>query len=207
MEFVGIIAGVWLVHLAAVISPGPSLVVVARTALAGSRVAGAWTAIGLGIGTFVWASAALFGLKAVFAAVPWLYASMKLAGAAYLFYLAIQLWRHADAPLDVAGTQGGTALARGAALRQGVFTQLSNPKVAVFFGSIFVTLLPADASWGLTLTLLGIVCLNETAWYLFVAYAITTRPLAERYARAKATVDRLTGGVLAGLGLKLVLDR
>ena len=207
MDIFLVVFAVALAQLLAVISPGPSLLVVARASIAASRAAGAWTAVGLGIGSVIWAAAALFGLKALFAAAPWLYMAMKLAGAAYLIYLAVMLWRHARDPLPIsdAGPAQRPAQVSGA-VRRGLLTQLANPKVAVFFGSIFVTLLPAQPSALFYALILPTVFTVEVAWYVFVACALSTRRLRDRYARAKATIDRATGTFLGGLGIKLVAD-
>lgn len=207
MEVFLVLFGVAAAQLVAVISPGPSLLVVARTSIAESRGAGARTAIGLGIGSVIWAAAALFGLKALFVAAPWLYLTMKLAGAAYLLYLAIMLWRHARDPLPLADADSPRPLQRRGALRRGLLTQLANPKVAVFFGSIFVMLLPPQPSLLFYALILPTVFAVETVWYVFVAYALSTQRLRARYLRAKATIDRVTGTFLAGLGIKLVADR
>src|SRR3954451_16050401 len=74
------------------ISPGPSFVLVARTAIAVSRRDGIAAAVGMGFGAFVFAGAALLGLNVVLTTVPWVYLGIKIAGAAYLFYLALPLW-------------------------------------------------------------------------------------------------------------------
>ena len=84
------------------ISPGPSFVLVARTAVAVSRSDGVATALGMGLGGLIFAAAALLGLQVVLAAVPSLYLGLKIAGAAYLIYLAVQLWRGAAAPIAAA---------------------------------------------------------------------------------------------------------
>ena len=206
MEVALVLLGVVLAHILAVVSPGPSLLVVARTAIASSRGAGAWTAVGLGIGSLIWALAALFGLQALFVAAPWLYLAMKLAGAAHLIYLAIMLWRHANDPLPLPSATGKSGGSHLAALRRGLFTQLANPKVAVFFGSVFVTLLPAQPAPIFYAVILPSVFLVECGWYVFVAYALSNVRLRNAYGRAKASIDRLTGGFLAALGIKLAVD-
>jgi threonine/homoserine/homoserine lactone efflux protein len=213
METLTALATLWFVHLLAVISPGPSLLVVARSAIAGSRGRGARVAAGLGLGTLIWSLAALFGLSVLFALAPWLYTGMKIAGAAFLLYVAVMLWRHARTPVPLDGTlaqesAGAPALAAGplAAVRLGLLTQLANPKVAVFFGSIFVTLLPADPSPGTQAVVIAIVCANEVGWYAGVAYAFGVPRLRRGYARAKAWIDRTCGAFLAFLGLRLAFE-
>ncbi|MBK1668427.1 hypothetical protein CKO28_10310 [Rhodovibrio sodomensis] len=213
METLAALATLWFVHLLAVISPGPSLLVVVRSAIAGSRGQGTRVACGLGLGTLVWSLAALFGLGVLFALAPWLYTGMKIAGAAFLLYIAVMMWRHAREPIAIDGTlatdgDGGPGAAQGprAAVRLGLLTQLANPKVAVFFGSIFVTLLPADPSPWVQAAVIAIVCTNEVGWYTGVAYAFGVPRLRRGYARAKAWIDRTCGGFLALLGLRLVVD-
>lgn len=203
METAMLLAGVAMAHLLAVISPGPSLLVVARTSVAASRRAGAWVALGLGLGTLVWAVAALFGLGLLFAAAPWLYAGLRIGGALYLLYLAVMLWRHAGDPLPVAASAARAVTTPAAAVRLGVLTQLSNPKVAVFFGSIFVALLPSVVPGWMAGALLAIVFANEVGWYVAVALAFSTPRLRSGYARVKAWIDRTAGAVLGLLGLRL----
>jgi threonine/homoserine/homoserine lactone efflux protein len=85
--------------------------------------------------------------------------------------------------------------------------QLSNPKVAVFFGGIFLALLPAGAPIWVHGAALAIVCLNEFGWYALVATLFAAGPARRAYAGARVWIDRCTGGFLGLLGLKLALDR
>jgi threonine/homoserine/homoserine lactone efflux protein len=213
METLAALVTLWFVHLLAVMSPGPSLLVVARSAIAGSRADGTQVAFGLGLGTLVWSLAALFGLSVLFALAPWLYTGMKVAGAAFLLYIAFMMWRHARQPVALDGALAqadagapGRTKEPVAAVRLGLLTQLANPKVAVFFGSIFVTLLPANPSPAIQAAVIAIVCANEVGWYTAVAYAFAVDRLRRGYARAKAWIDRICGGFLAFLGLRLVFD-
>jgi leucyl aminopeptidase len=82
------LVSIGLIQLLAVISPGPSFLITARTAVAHSRLDGFKVALGLGAGTVIWSSAALLGLNAVFHAVPMLFMGMKIAGALFLLYIA-----------------------------------------------------------------------------------------------------------------------
>ena len=197
-----VLAGFWLVHLAAVASPGPSFVVVSRAAVQGSTGTGVAVAAGLALGTFVWAAAAWFGLSVLFALVPALYVAAKIAGAAFLLFLAVQLWRHAREPLALVAPE--RVPGRGQAFRTGVWTQLANPKVAVFFGSVFAAVLPPAPSAPVVVAVFAIVCLNEFLWYSLVALLLSRPAVRRRYVAAKAWIDRVTGTVLAALGLRLL---
>src|SRR5438477_11322356 len=94
------LATIGVVQLLAVISPGPSFLITARTAVARSRAAGIRVALGLGAGTVIWSSAALLGLNFLFRR-QWLFMAMKAGGALFLIWIAIQIFRHAADPVEM----------------------------------------------------------------------------------------------------------
>lgn len=189
------------IQLLAVISPGPSFLITARTAVASSRWDGVKVALGLGAGTVIWSSAALLGLKAIFQAVPILFLAMKIAGALFLLWIAYKIFIHAAAPLELGGSQQIEARSP---FMQGFFCQIANPKVAVFFGSIFITMLPAQVPAWMTFALIAMVSLNEVWWYSAVALFFGAGPVRGFYFKAKKWIDRVTGAFLGALGLKLL---
>ena len=197
-------ASVVLIHLAAAISPGPSFVVALRVAAAeGFRVAAA-LALGFGFGALLWAGAAMAGLALVFQLMPPLFIALKVIGAAFLLFLAVQMWRHARDPMARPDTDAAPRSA-GAAVRFGFLTFASNPKPAVFFGAVFVNLVPAGTPLPWQAAILLAVFVNETLWYLFVARVFSLPRPRAAYARAKAWIDRGFGTLLALLGLKIAL--
>ena len=196
------LATIGLVQLLAVISPGPSFLITARTAVARSRADGIKVALGLGAGTVIWASAALLGLNYLFRQYHWLFMAMKIGGALFLIWIAIQIFRHAADPVDM-DLQKPNGGARHPLL-QGFLTQVSNPKVAVFFGSIFVAMLPEEVAPWMIVALLAIVTLNEIVWYSLVALFFGSGPVRRAYLVAKRWIDRVTGVFLGALGLRLV---
>ena len=191
-----------LVQLLAVISPGPSFLITAQTAVARSRLDGIKIALGLGAGTVVWSSAALLGLNALFRLHHWLFVGMKIAGALFLLWIAIQIFRHAKTPIDMS-EGNGAAMRRNPFLR-GFLTQISNPKVAVFFGSIFVAMLPQDVPGWMMLALVAIVTTNEVAWYTLVSLCFGSPPVRRFYIAAKRWIDRVTGVFLGALSLRIL---
>lgn len=191
-----------LVQLLAVISPGPSFLITAQTSVARSRLDGIKIAFGLGAGTIVWASAALLGLNALFRLHHWLFVGMKVAGALFLLWIAFQIFRHANAPIEM-GEGNGEAMRRNPFVR-GFLTQISNPKVAVFFGSIFVAMLPQDVPTWMMLSLIAIVTTNEVVWYVLVALCFGSAPVRRFYIDAKKWIDRVTGLFLGALSLRIL---
>jgi len=206
VEHVAVLAGLALVHLLAVASPGPSTVLVIQTSAVSGRRAGLLAAFAMMLGAVVWAAAALYGLQILFARFEWLYVAFRIAGAIYLIYLGFMLLRHAGAPLpeaDPAAAQAGVWQGFVKAL----LLQLSNPKVMVFMGSIFISLLPAQPPAWMDATVLAIVAINEFTWFALLALLFSGSTARAFYRRTKVWLDRIMGGALGALGLKLALDR
>jgi threonine/homoserine/homoserine lactone efflux protein len=204
MDLALALLGLALVHLLAVASPGPSTALVIQTAASSGRRAGLLVAAAMAVGATAWAAAALYGLQAVFARFEWLYLAMRIAGGAYLIWLAVMLWRHAGAPLPEPGE--GTERRSGRdAFAKALMLQLGNPKVIVFFGSIFISLLPAQTPAWMDATVLTIVALNEFTWFALLTLLFSGETVRAFYRRAKLWTDRLMGGVLGLLGLRLAL--
>jgi RhtB (resistance to homoserine/threonine) family protein len=196
------LATIGFVHLLAAMSPGPSFLVTARTAVARSRAEGIKVALGLGAGTLGWATAALLGLSFLFRHFHWLFVGMKVAGALYLLWIAVQIFWHAADPIDMTAEANATP-GHGPLLR-GFLTQLSNPKVVVFFGSLFVAMLPSDMPGWMVVALIAIVTMNEIVWYSLVSLFFGSPPVRRVYLVAKHWIDRVTGAILGLLGLRLL---
>ncbi|QRF58351.1 LysE family translocator [Variovorax paradoxus] len=187
-------------------SPGPSFVMVARTAVA-SRADGLAAALGMGAGGLVFAIAALAGLQAAFLAVPALYLAIKGFGGAYLVYLGIRIWRGARQPLAMAQDADASLPQSGRGKRTfllGLATQVSNPKTAVVYASIFAAFLPREVPLVLALAVPAVIFCIETGWYAIVALALSSAAPRSAYLRYKTWIDRAAGGVMGLLGLRLV---
>ena len=188
--------------LFAAVSPGPAVLMSARTGLTEGFRTGAMLAAGIGAGAVVWASAAMFGLNLVFAAAPALLWALKLLGGAYLLWMGWTLWRDAAQPLDTADARPVPRSAL-SAFRLGLFTQLANPKPAVMFSAIFLGTVPQGTPGWVYASLLAVVFFNETIWNTVVARIFSLDRTRTRYISLKTIIDRSFGGLLALLGLKI----
>ena len=206
MQELSALAGVLAALTVGVISPGPSFVMIARTAVASSRSNGLAAALGMGAGGVLFALAALLGLQAVLLAVPSLYLVLKVAGGIYLAYLGFRIWGSAKHALVVEGETSGGGASLPKSLALGFVTQVSNPKTAIVYASVFAAFLPAAPSIGFDVALVTIVFAIEAGWYSIVALALSSERPRRAYLRYKASVDRVAGGVMMLLGLKLVLS-
>lgn len=186
------------------IIPGPSFVLVARTAMVVSRIDALFAAFGMGLGGVFFSVAVLLGLQALLVHVPWLYLTLKFTGGLYLVYLALRLWRGARQPIALPGTQHRSCSSAKKSFLLGLITQLSNPKTAIIYGSIFAALLPQHLPPAVALALPLLVFVVEAGWYSIVALALSSAPLQNTYLRSKSHVDRAASTVMAFLGLKLL---
>ena len=125
--------------LLAILSPGPSLLFLTRQTMTHGKRAGIVTAAGLAVMAALWTLAALLGLHTVFALFPWAYLTLKTAGALYLIYLAVQMWRHATDPLD----RASAPRADHRTFLSGLLVNLANPKSVIFAGAVLVVIFPA----------------------------------------------------------------
>ena len=193
----------WLAHLIAAASPGPAILLAARTGVTQGFRTGLWLCVGLALGALIWAMAALFGLAALFRIAPTLLWAFKLAGAAFLIWIAVQMWRLARDPLEIPATGLAVPQTPFAAFRLGLFAQLANPKPAIFFGAVFVAAVPSGTPPILVAALLASVFANEMLCTLAVARAFSLPTPRRAYQRFKLVIDRAFGGALAALGVKL----
>lgn len=206
MSMMTILFGILGALLIGAISPGPSFVLVSRIAITASRREGLAAALGMGLGGALFGAVALAGLSALLLQVEWLYTALKVVGGAYLIYLGIGIWLGASKRLevDVAGTYE-----RGSVLRSFMFafiTQVSNPKTAVVYGSIFAALLPASPPQWLLLILPPMIFVVEASWYAVVALAFSANRPRAVYLHSKTWIDRIAGAVMGALGVRLLVE-
>jgi len=184
-------------------SPGPSFVMVARMAVAASRSNALFAALGMGVGGLIFAALSLIGLHGLLLAVPTLYVVMKIAGGLYLAYLGVRIWRGATTPLEMTTTQNAQRASQLRAFMLGLTTQLSNPKTAIVYASVFAAFLPRESSLMFGVSVVAIVFAIEAGWYALVAFALSSARPRSTYLRFKKWIDRAAGGVMIALGLRL----
>lgn len=206
MHELAVLISILGVFLLGAISPGPSFVVVSRTAISQSRTDGVMAALGMGIGGFVFATVAVAGLTAILLQVEWLNMVLRVAGGAYLLWLGINIWRAAPEPLEVADTASERQSTLWTSLLRALLVQLSNPKTAIFYASMFAALLPSPTPSWMYFALPPMLFLIEFGWYTVVAVGFSSRTPRAAYLRSKVWIDRTAGAVVGALGAKLMVD-
>ncbi len=202
-------ATVALVHLVALMSPGPDFFFVSQTAASRSRKEAMMGVLGITLGIVVWAGVALMGLHLLLAKMAWLHEIIMVGGGLYLLWMGWQLLRSArqrhkqsqsDAPVVELPKRGMSFL-------KGLLTNLSNPKAIIYFGSVFSLFVGNDIGavtrWGLFLLIIA----ETFAWFALVATIFALPWMREKYQRMAKWVDGMAGVLFAGFGLHLIISR
>lgn len=189
--------------------PGPSMLYAAGQTVARGQRAGWWAALGLHLGGYAHVFAAAFGLAFLFSAVPVLFAALKLAGAAYLIWLGLQMFRDKSTP--AAGDVDGAYLASRRAFWQSATVEILNPKTALFYLAFLPQFTDPAADFAIWAQL---VILGTLVNIMFSSADVICVVLAHRISRhlrrASATrhlAQRIGGSILIALGLKLAFSR
>jgi threonine/homoserine/homoserine lactone efflux protein len=190
-----------IVLIAAIASPGAALLYFLKTCVASGRAAGIATGLGLGLAASMWTLAALLGLESLFRLFPWAYSALKIAGALYLIWIAVQTWRHARTPI------GQSDAPRGRAFLSGLLVNFGNPKSMLFAAAVIVVVFPQ----GLTPPQIALIVANhlalEVLFYSLFALLLSSAPARRGYLGAKPILDRIAATLLGALGLRLLLER
>jgi threonine/homoserine/homoserine lactone efflux protein len=177
-------------------TPGPDTALIVRNALLGGRANGVRTAGGIVTGLAVWTVAASAGVAAVVAASHPLFVALRIGGAAYLVWLGVQTLRG----------RHDTAVAQrhGGGYRQGLLSNLGNPKVAIFFTS----LLPQfGTNFGEMLALGVLFCTMGAAWLTGYAIVVARARGVLLRPRVRRAIDTFTGLTLVAFGVRLATER
>ncbi|MBS0971038.1 threonine export protein RhtC [Chimaeribacter arupi] len=198
-----------LVHLVALISPGPDFFFVSQTAVSRSRREAMMGVIGISLGIVVWAGVALMGLHLLLEKMAWLHQVIMVGGGLYLLWMGWQLLRSARAK-QAAPTDEAPKVelpARGRTFMRGFLTNLSNPKAVIYFGSVFSLFVGDDVGsaerWGLF-----VLIVTETfAWFSIVAMVFALPVMRRGYQRLAKWIDGVAGVLFAGFGIHLIISR
>jgi threonine/homoserine/homoserine lactone efflux protein len=194
-----------------IVTPGQDTALTIRNSLLGGRWGGVFTALGVSTGQAFWTLAASAGVAALLVASEPVFAAVRLAGAAYLVFLGAQALLaafrsgHGKAAVPAGPRQPRLAPAR--AYRQGLLSNLGNPKMAVFFTSLLPQFTTGGAGAFWAALALGLVfCLMTLVWLSAYAVAVAGAGDVLRRPAVRRVVDAVTGTVLVAFGLRLAAE-
>ncbi|CNF58309.1 TPA: threonine export protein RhtC [Yersinia enterocolitica] len=197
-----------LVHLVALMSPGPDFFFVSQTAASRSRREAMMGVTGISLGIVIWAGVALMGLNLILQKMAWLHQIIMVGGGLYLCWMGWQLLKSARSKRDTSEPEVQVALpARGRTFLRGFLTNLSNPKAVIYFGSVFSLFVgdnvTAGARWGLFVLIVA----ETFVWFSIVACVFALPVMRRGYQRLSKWIDGLAGVLFAGFGIHLILSR
>lgn len=187
--------------------PGPDFAMVVRQSVTRGRRAGLFTAFGIGTAILFHAAYTIAGLGWVVAHSLPAFTALKVAGAAYLVFIGLKTWRSAPPDTRALETSAPSARGDGGSLALGFLTNALNPKAVLFFLAIFSTqVAPDTAIWEQGVYGLAMAGLL-VAWFCLVAVFFTGRGVQGALLACGAWFNRITGGMLVALGLRLALQQ
>ncbi|WP_447884177.1 threonine export protein RhtC [Serratia fonticola] len=199
-----------MVHLIALMSPGPDFFFVSQTAASRSRREAMMGVVGITLGVMVWAGVALLGLNLILQKMAWLHQIIMVGGGLYLCWMGWQLLRSArsqnaqTAPAEevkVALPKPGRSFIRG------LLTNLSNPKAVIYFGSVFSLFVGEDVGAGARWGLFALITGETFIWFTLVAIIFALPAMRRGYQRMAKWIDGLAGVLFTGFGLHLIFTR
>lgn len=186
-----------------IISPGPDFAIVVKNSLVYSRKTALLTAFGIALGILVHVAYTLLGLGLLVAKTPWLLFGVKCLGAAYLLYIGFKGLRAKKAVSPLGNVHHEHDISPFTAIRSGFLTNALNPKCMLFFVSLFSVVMDPNTPFVIML-IYGLIIFVETLfWFGFVAFCLSGKRTREKFNAAGHWIERITGGVLMGLGIRL----
>jgi RhtB (resistance to homoserine/threonine) family protein len=187
------------------VSPGPDMVLVLRNTLVSGRRAGLRTSIGILSGNLVHITYCVLGIGVLISQSIAAFSALKYAAAAYLIYLGIMTFRSGAKTLDANEVEGRRP--ESAWFVQGFVNNLLNPKGTLFYLGVFTTVITPDTSASAMLLLIVIMMLISASFWLFFVYTLDRSTIREVIERSRQTVNRIFGGLLILLGMRVASMR
>jgi threonine efflux protein len=198
-----------IVQIIALMSPGPDFFFVSQTAVSRSRHEAMAGVVGITLGVAMWSALALLGLQLLLHRLIWLERLITIGGGFYLCWMGVKMLRGALAKPKGSAAEPVVQVYAGAlrSLRNGLFTNLANPKVVIYFGSIFSAFVgqgvSSTARWGLW----ALVVVETLLWFSFVAGCFALPVMRRGYLRISRWIDGCAGAIFMLFGLHLIFSQ
>ena len=206
MEYLPLIISVTLIHLLAVMSPGPDLIMAIKNSLTYSRKTGIYTAIGFGGGIAVHILYCVLGLAFIISESIIVFTILKFLGAAYLIYIGVMSLLSKSSDLNIQESDKKTDISHFEAIKIGFLTNVLNPKATLFFLSLFTLVISPDTPNSIIGILSAIMIINTALWFMLVAVFFTQPKIRTVFNRFQGVFNKIFGGLLIALGLKVGLS-
>lgn len=191
-----------ILHWAVLLIPGFNFILIGQLAAGGSRQQAMAAVAGMVSATLIWATLALAGVGVIFSAHPLIRQVVQVSGGLYLLQLAYKLWRSGAAPAVAEQASMSKALA----FRTGFITSALNPKIALFYGSVFATALPAQPGVSMVSAALMLVLANSLLWHSSLAWLLSMPRVQQLYLLRYQRLTKFSAVLVGIYGVKLLLS-
>lgn len=205
MEYLPVILTVALVHLLAVISPGPDFIMITRNSLIYSGRTAIYSAIGLGLGILVHVIYSLFGIGLLISKSIVLFNIIKFFGAAYLIYIGYKSLTSKSSNIHLQNQSHKTDLSKLAAIKIGFITNITNPKATLFFLSLFTLVINPNTPFVVKFIMGMEMSIVTALWFSLVGLLVSHHLVKSRLGKIQHFAEKFIGVVLIGLGIKVAL--
>lgn len=206
MPYLPLIATVALIHLLALISPGPDFIMCVRNSLIYSRRTGIYTAVGFGGGIAVHILYCLAGLALVISKSILLFSFIKFLGAAYLIYIGVKSIISKSSKIEIGEQHKKEDISALSAVRIGFLTNVLNPKATLFMLSLFTLVISPNTPFPVMLVMGGVMVVDTILWFSLVATMLTHRRIRAIFEKFQGAFNKTLGGLLIALGVKVALS-
>jgi len=204
MEYLPLFGSVLLIHLMAVISPGPDFIMALRNSLTYSRKTGIYTAVGLGLGIGVHVFYCVFGLALIISTSEIAFNIIKYLGVAYLVYIGVMSIISKSSNIEVGKESHLADISPMRAIRIGFLTNVLNPKATLFFLSLFTFVIGPNVSTIISWFLGVLMMLNTAIWFSLVAIFFTQVRIRTIFNKYQNSFNTVFGILLIGIAIKIV---
>jgi len=205
MEYLPLISTVAFLNLLAVISPGPDFAMTVRNSLCYSRRSGIFTSLGISLGLGVHLTYCAAGIGYLISSSVVLFSIIKLLGGGYLIYMGIASVLAKGSRLELNEESAGADLTRLQAFKMGFLMNVLNPKVTLFFLSLFTLVISNSTPNIIILTISLIMIITALIWFIVVSIFFTHPKIQKGFLKYEKVINRTLGGFLIFLGIKIAL--
>lgn len=208
VEYLPSITALLILQILGLMSPGPDFAIVVRNSLVYSRKTAIFTAIGLALGVLVHLSYILLGLGVIISKTAWLFLLFKYVGASYLIYIGIKGMRAKKHQIKyVQGESHKADISMLKALSSGFFTNATNPKAMLFFLSLISAFVTPKEPVAIIIVYVALIFMSTLLWFVTLAICFSHKRLSTFFKRFQYIIERVTGGLLVVLGVKILFAK
>lgn len=210
MEYSIIFLSITLANLLAWLSPGPNMIAVISASATQGRTFGLLTGLGLSASATLWAALAVWGIEVFFEIFPNMVFTLRLMGVAYLSWLGLRLLKstltNRSTHLDIEQQKQSKQKQKAKAFMNGFLISASNPKAALFYGSILTTLVPENAPTALLISIVCLCSLLAIICHSITATIFSTPAVMRKFKRMQGSITTLMGTMFLALGIAVAID-